>query len=48
MIFVAGRPRSAIVPILEASLRDDRVSELRRGVDDVVYIASDRLATLRG
>jgi 2-oxo-4-hydroxy-4-carboxy--5-ureidoimidazoline (OHCU) decarboxylase/GNAT superfamily N-acetyltransferase len=48
VIFVAGRPRSAIVPILEASLRDERVSELRRGLDDVVYIAGDRLAKLRG
>jgi 2-oxo-4-hydroxy-4-carboxy-5-ureidoimidazoline decarboxylase len=47
VIFVAGRPRSAIVPILEASLRDERISELRRGLDDVVYIAADRLATLR-
>lgn len=48
VIFVAGRPRSAIVPILEASLRDERVSELRRGLDDVVHIAADRLAKLRG
>lgn len=48
VVFVAGRPRSAIVPILEASLRDERVSELRRGLDDVVHIAADRLATLRG
>ncbi len=48
VIFVAGRPRSAIVPILERSLRDDRSGELRRGLDDVVYIAADRLATLRG
>jgi 2-oxo-4-hydroxy-4-carboxy--5-ureidoimidazoline (OHCU) decarboxylase/GNAT superfamily N-acetyltransferase len=48
VIFVAGRPRSAIVPILETSLRDERISELRRGVDDVVHIAADRLATLRG
>ena len=48
VVFVAGRPRWAIVPILEASLRDERVSELRRGLDDVVYIAADRLATLRG
>ena len=48
VVFVAGRPRSAIVPILEASLRDERISELRRGLDDVVYIASDRLAGLRG
>ena len=48
VIFVAGRPKSAIVPILETSLRDERVSELRRGLDDAVYIAADRLATLRG
>lgn len=48
VIFVAGRPRSAIVPIMEAALRDERVSELRRGLDDVVYIAADRLTTLRG
>jgi 2-oxo-4-hydroxy-4-carboxy--5-ureidoimidazoline (OHCU) decarboxylase/GNAT superfamily N-acetyltransferase len=48
VIFVAGRPRSAIVPILETSLRDERVSELRRGLDDVVHIAADRLAKLRG
>jgi 2-oxo-4-hydroxy-4-carboxy-5-ureidoimidazoline decarboxylase len=48
VIFVAGRPRSAIVPILETSLRDERVSELRRGIDDVVHIAADRLMTLRG
>jgi len=47
VIFVAGRPRSAIVPILEASLRDEPISELRRGLDDVVYIAADRLAKLR-
>jgi 2-oxo-4-hydroxy-4-carboxy-5-ureidoimidazoline decarboxylase len=47
VIFVAGRPRSAIVPILETSLRDERISELRRGLDDVVHIAADRLAKLR-
>jgi 2-oxo-4-hydroxy-4-carboxy--5-ureidoimidazoline (OHCU) decarboxylase/GNAT superfamily N-acetyltransferase len=48
VVFVAGRPRSAIVPMLEISLRDERISELRRGLDDVVHIAADRLATLRG
>ncbi len=48
VVFVAGRPRSAIVPLLEISLRDERISELRRGLGDVVYIAADRLATLRG
>jgi len=47
VIFVAGRPRAEIVPILERSLRDERISELRRGIDDVVFIAADRLATLR-
>lgn len=47
VIYVAGRPRSAIVPILETSLRDERISELRRGLDDVVHIAADRLARLR-
>lgn len=48
VIYVAGRPRSAIVPILETSLRDERISELRRGLDDVVHIAADRLSRLRG
>jgi 2-oxo-4-hydroxy-4-carboxy--5-ureidoimidazoline (OHCU) decarboxylase/GNAT superfamily N-acetyltransferase len=47
VIFVAGRPRSEILPILERSLRDDRDGELRRGLDDVVYIAADRLSRLR-
>ena len=47
VIFVAGRPREEILPILERSLRDDREGELIRGLDDVVYIAGDRLARLR-
>ena len=47
VIFVAGRPRDEILPILERSLRDEREGELRRGLDDVVYIAADRLARLR-
>lgn len=47
VIFVAGRPRSAIVPLLETALREEREAELRRGLDDVVYIAADRLAKLR-
>jgi 2-oxo-4-hydroxy-4-carboxy--5-ureidoimidazoline (OHCU) decarboxylase len=48
VIFVAGRPKTAIVPLLEAALRNDRQAELRRAVADTVYIAADRLATLRG
>jgi len=48
VIFVAGRPRSEILSILERALRDYKEPELRRGVDEIVYIASDRLAKLRG
>lgn len=44
VVFVAGRPRSAIVPILRAALEADRADELRRGLLDVVAIAADRLA----
>jgi 2-oxo-4-hydroxy-4-carboxy-5-ureidoimidazoline decarboxylase len=48
VVFVAGRPRADIIPILERSLHADRDEELRRGLDDVVLIASDRMDTLRG
>lgn len=48
VVFVAGRPRSAIVPLMEAALRNDREAELRRGVQDVIYIAGDRMRRLRG
>jgi len=47
VIFVAGRPRSEILPLLERALNNDRAAELRRGLDDVVFIAADRLGTLR-
>jgi len=45
-IFVAGRSRAALVPVMEAALGADRDAELRRALDDVVSIAADRLATL--
>jgi 2-oxo-4-hydroxy-4-carboxy--5-ureidoimidazoline (OHCU) decarboxylase/GNAT superfamily N-acetyltransferase len=48
VIFVAGRPRDAIVPLLEHALVNDREVELRRAVDDAIYIAGDRLRRLRG
>jgi 2-oxo-4-hydroxy-4-carboxy--5-ureidoimidazoline (OHCU) decarboxylase len=41
-VFVAGRPRRALVPILEAALTADRDSEIRRGLNEVVAIARDR------
>jgi 2-oxo-4-hydroxy-4-carboxy-5-ureidoimidazoline decarboxylase len=47
VVFVAGRPRREIIPILERALHADRNEELRRGLDDVIYIAADRMATLR-
>jgi 2-oxo-4-hydroxy-4-carboxy--5-ureidoimidazoline (OHCU) decarboxylase len=48
VVFVAGRPREAIIPLMEVALRNDRAAELRRAIDDAIYIAADRLASLRG
>jgi 2-oxo-4-hydroxy-4-carboxy-5-ureidoimidazoline decarboxylase len=48
VVFVAGRPRADIIPLLERALHADRDEELRRGLDDVVLIASDRLHSLHG
>ena len=48
VVFVAGRPRDEIVPLLEHALVNDREVELRRAVDDAIYIAGDRLRRLRG
>jgi 2-oxo-4-hydroxy-4-carboxy--5-ureidoimidazoline (OHCU) decarboxylase/GNAT superfamily N-acetyltransferase len=48
VVFVAGRPRDAIVPLLERALHNDRDAELRRAIDDAIYIAADRLRRLRG
>jgi len=48
VVFVAGRPRSSIVPLIEGALRNDRQAELWRGLDDAINIAADRLRRLRG
>jgi len=48
VVFVAGRPPADIIPILERALHAERDEELRRGLDDVVLIASDRMDSLRG
>jgi 2-oxo-4-hydroxy-4-carboxy--5-ureidoimidazoline (OHCU) decarboxylase len=42
VIFVAGRPRAAIVPLLRASLEADPDAERERAIGDVVAIAHDR------
>lgn len=48
VVFVAGRPKAEIVPLLEHALRNERDAELRRAIDDAVYVAGDRLRKLRG
>ena len=48
VVFVAGRPRADIIPLVERAFHADRDEELRRGLDDVVLIAADRMDTLRG
>lgn len=46
VIHVAGRPRSAIVPIISRSLHAEREAEKARAVQDVIAIARDRAARL--
>jgi len=48
VVFVAGRPRAEIIPILERALHADADEERRRGLDDVVLIAADRMRAERG
>ncbi|HEX5013483.1 MAG TPA: 2-oxo-4-hydroxy-4-carboxy-5-ureidoimidazoline decarboxylase [Candidatus Limnocylindrales bacterium] len=43
-VFVNGRSRRALVPVLEAALKADRDAEIRRALVDVVAIARDRAA----
>jgi 2-oxo-4-hydroxy-4-carboxy--5-ureidoimidazoline (OHCU) decarboxylase len=45
-VFVAGRPREALLPSMAAALEADREHELHRAIDAVVDIAIDRHATL--
>ena len=43
VVFVAGRPQSAIVPVLRDRLTHDRETELRTGIQEFLAIARDRL-----
>jgi 2-oxo-4-hydroxy-4-carboxy-5-ureidoimidazoline decarboxylase len=43
-VFVAGRPRPALVPVLRGALAAERDAEIRRAIHDVVAIAKDRHA----
>jgi len=42
VVFVNGRPRRAIVPILRERLERTRAEELETGVDELVQIAVSR------
>ena len=43
VVFVNGRPRAAIVPVLQARLRHARHEELATGIEEFLAIARDRL-----
>jgi 2-oxo-4-hydroxy-4-carboxy--5-ureidoimidazoline (OHCU) decarboxylase len=45
-VFVAGRPRAALLPELSSALIADRSAELDRALDAVIDIAADRYGTL--
>ena len=45
-VFVAGRPREALLPGMAAALQQDRDAELHRALDAVIDIAMDRHAKL--
>jgi 2-oxo-4-hydroxy-4-carboxy--5-ureidoimidazoline (OHCU) decarboxylase len=45
-VFVAGRPREALLPGMVAALEADPTTELARAIDAVVDIAADRYAML--
>jgi 2-oxo-4-hydroxy-4-carboxy--5-ureidoimidazoline (OHCU) decarboxylase len=47
-VFVAGRPRTALLPGMEAALGADRDAEIRRALRAVVDIAADRWAESAG
>jgi 2-oxo-4-hydroxy-4-carboxy--5-ureidoimidazoline (OHCU) decarboxylase len=45
-VFVAGRPRAALIPAFETALTQERDHELLRALDAVVDIARDRSGTV--
>jgi 2-oxo-4-hydroxy-4-carboxy--5-ureidoimidazoline (OHCU) decarboxylase len=47
-VFVAGRSRAALIPVMEAALEADRQDEIRRALDAVVDIAADRWSKAEG
>jgi 2-oxo-4-hydroxy-4-carboxy-5-ureidoimidazoline decarboxylase len=47
-VFVAGRSRAELVPVLQAALNAERTAEIQRALGDVVAIARDRYHALAG
>jgi 2-oxo-4-hydroxy-4-carboxy-5-ureidoimidazoline decarboxylase len=45
-VFVNGRSRHALLPVIEAALQADRATEIRRALGDVIAIAAERARTL--
>ena len=43
VVFVAGRSKQKIVPVLRARLANTREAELRTGIDEFLAISQDRL-----
>lgn len=43
VVFVNGRPKAALIPVLEARLMRSRAEELETAIADIVAIAEDRL-----
>jgi 2-oxo-4-hydroxy-4-carboxy-5-ureidoimidazoline decarboxylase len=47
LVYVAGRPREALLPGFREALQQDRVSERSRALDDTLAIAANRLHFFR-
>lgn len=47
VVFVAGRSKTEIVPVLRARLANTRETELRAGIDEFLAISLDRLTARR-
>jgi 2-oxo-4-hydroxy-4-carboxy-5-ureidoimidazoline decarboxylase len=47
LVYVAGRPREALLPGFRAALNRDRDDEIRRALDDTLAIAANRLHFFR-
>lgn len=43
VVFVNGRPKAALIPVLEARLKRSRAEELQTALADIIAIAEDRL-----